>query len=99
VGCASLTRQFEFAQNVWINDKSFHELSNERDPIIGNQDGTLEYKIPKRPIRKVIKGLPSFTTVRGGAYFFLPGLNALRCLARVDAEASLQVLGEEGRRG
>ena len=30
--------------------------------------------IPKRPIRKKIKGLPAFTTVRGGAYFFLPGL-------------------------
>ena len=79
--CASLIRQFEFAQNVWINDKNFHELGNERDPIIGTQDGTLEYKIPKRPIRKRITGLPAFTTVRGGAYFFLPGLKALRYLA------------------
>ena len=50
-------------------------------PIIGNQDGTLEFKIPKRPIRKTITGLPAFTTVRGGAYFFLPGLKALRYLA------------------
>ncbi|MFT3878486.1 MAG: Dyp-type peroxidase [Gemmatales bacterium] len=78
--CASLIRQFEFAQNVWANDKNFHELANERDPIIGNQDGTLEYKIPKRPIRRVLKGLPSLTTVRGGAYFFLPGIKALRYL-------------------
>jgi deferrochelatase/peroxidase EfeB len=79
--CASLIRQFEFAQNVWVNDRTFHELGNERDPIIGNQDGTLEFKIPKRPIRKKITGLPAFTTVRGGAYFFLPGLKALRWLA------------------
>jgi Dyp-type peroxidase family len=79
--CASLIRQFEFAQNVWANDRNFNELGNERDPIIGAQDGTLEYKIPKRPIRKTIRGLPSFTTVRGGAYFFLPGLKALRYLA------------------
>jgi Dyp-type peroxidase family len=79
--CASLIRQFEFAQNVWVNDKNFHELGNERDPIIGNQDGTLEFKIPKRPIRKKITGLPAFTTVRGGAYFFLPSLKALRHLA------------------
>jgi len=78
--CASLIRQFEFAQNVWVNDKTFHELGNERDPIIGNQDGTLEFKIPKRPIRKKITGLPAFTTVRGGAYFFLPGIKALRYL-------------------
>ncbi|OBG24323.1 peroxidase [Mycobacterium sp. 852002-51057_SCH5723018] len=80
--CASLVRQFEFAQNVWINDRTFHELGNERDPICGTQDGTLEYKIPKRPIRKVLKGLPAFTTLTGGAYFFLPGMNGLRYLAR-----------------
>jgi Dyp-type peroxidase family len=83
--CASLIRQFEFAQNVWVNDKNFHELGNERDPIIGTQDGTLEFKIPKRPIRKKIVGLPAFTTVRGGAYFFLPGLKALRFLASIGA--------------
>ena len=79
--CASLVRQYEFAQNVWVNDRSFHELVNERDPFIGTHDGTLEYKIPKRPIRKRIEGLPAFTTVRGGAYFFLPGIRALRFLA------------------
>jgi Dyp-type peroxidase family len=81
--CASLVRQFEFAQNVWVNDNNFHELSNERDPIIGNHDGSFEFKIPKRPIRKKITGLPAFTTVRGGAYFFLPGLKALEQLARL----------------
>ncbi len=79
--CASLVRQYEFAQNVWVNDKNFHELENERDPFGGNHDGTLEFKIPKRPIRRRITGLPAFTTVRGGAYFFLPGLKALRHLA------------------
>ena len=82
--CASLVRQFEFAQNVWINDRNFHELANEHDPIIGAQDGTLEFKIPMRPIRKKITGLPAFTTWKGGAYFFLPGLKALRYLATLD---------------
>ncbi|MDT5275191.1 MAG: hypothetical protein QOG95_2123, partial [Mycobacterium sp.] len=47
--------------------------------------GTLEFKIPNRPIRKVLKGLPAFTTLKGGAYFFLPGLNALRYLATLDS--------------
>ena len=79
--CASLVRQFEFAQNVWINDPKFHELGNERDPIIGNQDGTFDMTIPKRPVRRKIKGLPAFTTVKGGAYFFLPGMRALQYLA------------------
>jgi Dyp-type peroxidase family len=82
--CGSLIRQFEFAQNVWANDRNFHELGNERDPIIGVQDGTLEYKIPKRPIRKKIVGLPAFTTLKGGAYFFLPGLKALGYLASLN---------------
>jgi deferrochelatase/peroxidase EfeB len=85
--CGSLIRQFEFAQNVWANDRNFHELGNERDPVIGNQDGTLEFKIPKRPIRKTIRGLPACTTVRGGAYFFLPGLRALGYLASLQEGA------------
>jgi Dyp-type peroxidase family len=79
--CASLVRQFEFAQNVWINDPNFKELGNERDPIIGTQDGTFDMTIPRRPIRKKITGLPAFTTLKGGAYCFLPGINALRYLA------------------
>jgi Dyp-type peroxidase family len=82
--CASLIRQFEFAQNVWANDRNFHELGNERDPIIGAQDGTLVFKIPKRPIRKKIVGLPAFTTVKGGGYFFLPGLRALNHLTSLN---------------
>src|SRR3982750_1120828 len=44
--CASLVRQFEFAQNVWINGHNFHELGNERDPVCGNHDGSLELKKP-----------------------------------------------------
>ena len=81
VGCASLIRQFEFAQNVWANDPRFHELGNERDPFMGTQDGTYDMTIPRRPIRRKIIGLPAFTTVKGGAYVFLPGIRALRFLA------------------
>ena len=81
IGCASLVRQFEFAMNVWANDPHFKELGNERDPFIGTQDGSFDMTIPKRPIRRQIKGLPAFTTTRGGAYFFLPGIRALRFLA------------------
>jgi hypothetical protein len=52
--------------------------------LLSTQDGTLEFKIPMRPIRKKITGLPAFTTLKGGAYFFLPGLKALRYLATLD---------------
>jgi deferrochelatase/peroxidase EfeB len=82
LGCASLSRQFEFVMNVWTNDPTFKGLENERDPIIGTHDGTFDMTIPKRPVRKKIAGLPAFTTIRGAAYFFLPGIRALRMLAR-----------------
>ena len=33
--------------------------------MIGAQDGSYDITIPKRPIRRKIKGLPAFTTVKG----------------------------------
>ncbi|HET7442019.1 MAG TPA: peroxidase [Terriglobales bacterium] len=84
VGCASLIRQFEFAMNVWANDPNFHELGNERDPFVGTHDGSYDMTIPKRPVKRKITGLPAFTTIRGGAYFFLPGIRALRYLASMN---------------
>ena len=68
--CASLVRQFEFAQNVWINDPNFHELGNEHDPLIGAQDGTFDFTIPKRPIRKTDKRPSSFHDRKGRCLFF-----------------------------
>jgi hypothetical protein len=56
-------------------------VGNERDPLIGNQDGTFDFTMPKRPISRKITGLPAFTTLKGGAYFFLPGIQALKYLA------------------
>ena len=70
--CTSLVRQFEFAQNVWINDRTFHELGNEHDPICGTQDGTLEFTIPKRPIRKTLKGCRRSPPSRVGRTFSCP---------------------------
>jgi Dyp-type peroxidase family len=79
-GCADLTRQFEFLISNWANHPEFREL-NERDPIAGSIDGPFEMTIPKRPIKKKLKGLQAFTSMKGGAYFFLPGIKALKYLA------------------
>jgi Dyp-type peroxidase family len=79
-GCADIARQFEFLISVWANDPEFQEL-NERDPFAGSINGAFEMGIPKRPIKKKIKGLNAFTTVTGGAYFFMPGIRALKYLA------------------
>jgi Dyp-type peroxidase family len=79
-GCADLTRQFEFLISNWANHPEFREL-NERDPIAGSIDGPFEMTIPKRPIKKKLKGLQAFTSLKGGAYFFMPGIKALKYLA------------------
>jgi Dyp-type peroxidase family len=79
--CADLERQFEFIQQVWINQGIFMGLGRERDPIAGNHDNTLGMTINRFPIARRAPALPRFITTRGAGYFFLPGLAALRLLA------------------
>jgi hypothetical protein len=54
-----------------------------KDPLAGSNDGTGEFTIPQQPIRRRVKGLPQFVVTRGGEYFFMPGLRALRWLADI----------------
>jgi len=81
---ADLRRQFEFIQREWINQGTFIGAPAEKDPLIGSNDGTGIFTIPKQPIRRRLQGLPQFVTMRGGEYFFMPGLRALRWLAEGD---------------
>lgn len=85
---ANIGRQFEFVQAAWIAGTKFDGLAGEGDPLLGHRqplaDGspTDVFSIPRAngPDRR-LTAMPSFVTVRGGAYFFLPGLRALRFLA------------------
>ena len=80
---ANIERQFEFVQQTWINNPSFNGLYDERDPIFGKSGAapTGSMTIPRRPVRRMLQGLGGFVTVRGGAYFFMPGIKALHYLA------------------
>jgi Dyp-type peroxidase family len=81
---ASLSRQFEFIQQVWINDGGFIGMGTDKDPISGNNDESQSsFTIPAKPVRRRLKGLPAFTRVRGGEYLFLPGLGALRWICSI----------------
>ena len=73
-------RQFEFVQQTWINNPKFNALYDNRDPIVGDNDGSGHMEIPRCPIRKRILGMPRFVTVKGGGYFFLPSITAMRFL-------------------
>jgi len=77
---ADLRRQYEFVQQQWINDPSFNGLDNDRDPLVGDNSGG-EFTIQAKPINRHLRGLPQFVVMKGGGYFFLPGLRALGFLA------------------
>ena len=85
---ANIGRQFELVQGAWLNSTAFDGLSEENDPLLGNRKtlsgcpaANFSIQVDSN-IRQKIRAIPQFTTVRGGAYFFLPGVRALRYLAR-----------------
>lgn len=84
---ASLARQFEFIQGAWIASAYFGGLSREQDPILGNRlpdhggrDTSSFSYVNERGCPRIVGELAAYVRVRGGAYFFLPGLNGLRAI-------------------
>jgi Dyp-type peroxidase family len=83
---ANINRQFEFIQQTWINNPKFDGLYDEVDPLIGTRQSAVlgavrAFSLPGLPVRRRIHDLPSFITVRGGAYFFMPGRRAVKFLS------------------
>jgi deferrochelatase/peroxidase EfeB len=84
---ANISRQFEFIQTSWIANSKFNGL-DEDDPLIGGRKRLITGAPINYFTRPLDNGLtrrlhdvPQFVMVRGGAYFFLPGLAALRYIA------------------
>lgn len=79
---ANIARQFELIQHTWVNNPKFGGLHDESDPLVANHAawGGM-FSVPAEPVRMRYANLPNFVTVRGGGYFFLPGIRALRYLA------------------
>jgi Dyp-type peroxidase family len=75
----------EFLQQEWINDGDFIGAGNERDPIIGRQEEGATFTIPKAPVRRRIRGIQTFNVLKGGEYFFLPSISALKWLANLNS--------------
>jgi deferrochelatase/peroxidase EfeB len=72
--CADIERQFEFLQQSWIRSPSFHGLSCEKDPVLGDAEhGVCGYTVPSPDGPIALAPLPRFVTTKGGGYFFLPG--------------------------
>jgi Dyp-type peroxidase family len=81
--CADIARQFEFISHTWLMNPNFAGLLDDADPVLGGHltRGT-SFTVQGNPVRSRVREVPPFVTVRGGAYFFLPGARALRFLAR-----------------
>jgi len=76
---AETDRQFEFIQKIWINNAGFNNLYDNKDAYVGNNDsGNGVMTIPHVPVRRQVSGLGRFVDVRGGGYFFMPGMAAMR---------------------
>ena len=79
---ANLARQFEFVQHTWLNNPRFAGLYGNPDPLLAPEPaGGRSFTVPADPVRERYTGLPRFITVTGGAYFFLPGIRAVRWLS------------------
>ena len=91
--CASLFRQFEFVQQQWINYGLDAGAGSDTCPIVGNHsDGApggkhgpkAKFVIPADPASGkppfIVEGIPQFVETRGGEYFFVPSMTALRMI-------------------
>jgi Dyp-type peroxidase family len=86
---ASIRRQFEFVQQQWMNYGNDFQLANEKDALLGNHGqnerggtGTMVVQSdPEQPEPPFFCAkIPRFVETRGGEYFFVPSLTALRMI-------------------
>jgi Dyp-type peroxidase family len=93
---ADIAGQFELIQHSWINNGRFNGLYAETDPIFNYPGEHRLLTIQGQPTSEgldryerasssaggteTINSFEQFVSVRGGAYFFLPGIRAMRSL-------------------
>lgn len=83
--CASLSRQFEFVQQQWLNYGLDFGAGNDTCPLVGNHGANARFVIAADPASGhppfIATGLPQAVAARGGDYFFVPSMTALRMIA------------------
>lgn len=87
---ADINRQFEFVQQQWINYGNDFRAGNDKEIITGNH--SLDDHYPSKAVIQVdpnsnetpyiLPKIPRFVETRGGDYFFIPSMTALRMIAR-----------------
>ena len=87
---ADIASQFEFVQQQWINYGNDFKAGNDKDVILGNHSA--DDRFPSKAVLQVdpegdqapyfLSKIPRLVETRGGDYFFVPSLTALRMIAR-----------------
>ncbi len=81
---ADIAGQFETVQHSWINNRHSGAQYDEIDTASGQGEGdTRNHTIQQKPANIQLKNMADFVTVRGGGYFFMPGLEALKNIAQI----------------
>ncbi|MEO1052420.1 MAG: Dyp-type peroxidase [Bacteroidota bacterium] len=81
-----IIRQFEFMQNAWVKFHKFGGTYEDSDPLIGThykKDGivTDTFTVQAQPVRRRYQNMPQFSKMKGGEYFFFPGIKAIKYIA------------------
>ena len=85
---ADIGRQFEFVQQQWVNYGNDFREANDKDVILGNRSDDIPSSVihPADPEGdappRFVNNIPRLVETRGGDYFFVPSLTALRLIAR-----------------
>jgi Dyp-type peroxidase family len=82
---ASLSRQFEFVQQQWIEYGNDARQGNDKDMLMGNHGGHGKFVVQgdRSAVNPpyICANLPNFVELRGGDYFFIPSITALGMIA------------------
>jgi len=87
---ADINRQFEFVQQQWVNYGNDFKAGNDKEIILGNHSNearfaskaVLQVEPTSDDAPYILSNIPRFVETRGGDYFFIPSLTALRMIAR-----------------
>ncbi len=83
---ARLDQQFEVIQADWLNSGEFlGQAGLGRCPLVGDHSGGKLDGFLRAGEVAPLTGIPSFVTMRGGEYFFAPGISALKALGEGQA--------------
>jgi deferrochelatase/peroxidase EfeB len=76
-------------EDAMVGRRCVHRRARREGSLTGSNDGSGQFTIPHRLIRRGLTNLPSFVN-RGGEYCFIPSLSALRWLSELDNSRAMR---------